>query len=96
MDITDIGKGSIVESVAGRDKGHIFFVLETIGEYALLVDGKIRRIEKPKNKKIKHLKFLAKREDFRVYSKIVSGIKPDNAEIRKAISFFVNSENESS
>jgi ribosomal protein L14E/L6E/L27E len=96
MDITDIGKGSIVQSVAGRDKGHIFFVLDTIGDYALLVDGKIRRIENPKTKKIKHVRFLARREDMRVYSKIAAGIRPDNAELRKAVALFADSENESS
>lgn len=96
MDIKDIGKGSIVQSLAGRDKGHIFFVLDTVGDYALLVDGKIRRIENPKNKKIKHVRFVAKREDMRVYSKITAGIRPDNAEIRKAIALFANTDNESS
>ena len=96
MDTTDISKGSIVESVAGRDKGHVFFVLDTVGDYALLIDGKIRRIENPKNKKLKHVRFLARREDIRVYSKVAAGIRPDNAEIRKALALFVNSGKESS
>ena len=96
MDSNDIGKGCIVESIAGRDKDHLFIVLETIGEYALLVDGKIRRIENPKRKKIKHVRFYAMRDDVRVYSKIVAGIRPDNAEVRKTISLFVNSDKESS
>ena len=96
MDTNDIGKGSIVESAAGRDKGHLFFVLDTLGEFALLVDGKIRRVENPKIKKIKHVRFLALREDLRVYSKIVAGIRPDNAEIRKALTLFVDSGKESS
>ena len=96
MDKNDIGKGCIVESIAGRDKGHLFIVLETFGEYALLVDGKIRRIENPKRKKIKHVRFYAMRDDIRVYSKIVAGIRPDNAEVRKTISLFVNSDKESS
>ena len=96
MDSNDIGKGCIVKSLAGRDEGHLFLVLDTIGDYALLVDGKIRRIENPKRKKIKHVRFFALREDVRVYSKIVAGIRPDNAEIRKAIALFVESDKESS
>ncbi len=96
MDNNDIGKGCIVESVAGRDKGYLFFVLDTIGEYALLVDGKIRRIENPKRKKIKHLRFVALREDVRVYTKIVAGIRPDNAEIRKTLSLFADPDKQSS
>ena len=49
--------GDIVYSLAGRDKDRIFIVLEVLDEnYALLCDGKLRTLQKPKKKKIKHLK----------------------------------------
>lgn len=50
-----IKKGSIVRAKAGRDKNNFFVVLETNGTYAQIADGKRRKVEKPKTKKIIHL-----------------------------------------
>ena len=51
----DIQKGSIVRALAGRDKGGLFVVLDTEGSYACIADGKRRRIQSPKRKKLIHL-----------------------------------------
>lgn len=51
----EIQKGSLVYSLAGSDKGKTFLVLEADKEYAYIADGKIRKAEKPKKKKLKHL-----------------------------------------
>ncbi|MBO5059393.1 MAG: KOW domain-containing RNA-binding protein [Clostridia bacterium] len=51
----DICKGSLVYSKAGRDKGELFLVLKTEGEYVYLADGDTRRVLKPKRKKLKHV-----------------------------------------
>jgi ribosomal protein L14E/L6E/L27E len=52
----DIEMGTIVVSTAGHDKSGIFAVIGlTHGEYALIADGKVRKLEKPKKKKLKHL-----------------------------------------
>ena len=49
--------GCIVIATAGRDKNRKFIVIKKIDElYVLIADGKYRRLEKPKMKKIKHLK----------------------------------------
>lgn len=49
--------GSVVYSTMGRDKGNYFMVLERVSDdYVLIVDGRYRTMEKPKLKKIKHLK----------------------------------------
>lgn len=50
---------NLVQATAGREQGKYFFVLETDGEYLLLADGKSRRIEAPKRKKQKHVRFIA-------------------------------------
>ena len=47
--------GQIVISKSGRDKGMIFIVLSTEGEYLYLADGKLRSMLKPKKKKLKHV-----------------------------------------
>ena len=43
----DIAKSMIVRSTAGRDKGKLFLVLGTEGDFLLLADGKTRRVERP-------------------------------------------------
>lgn len=48
--------GQVVRSLKGRDKGKIQMVIDILDEsHVLVVDGKRRKMEKPKKKKIKHL-----------------------------------------
>lgn len=47
--------GQVVYSKNGRDKGRPFVVLSVEGDYLYLADGKLRTLEKPKRKKIKHI-----------------------------------------
>lgn len=47
--------GSIVKAIAGRDSGKFFMVMTVDGTEAFIVDGKTRKLEKPKKKKLKHL-----------------------------------------
>jgi len=58
---TRISAGRIVRATAGRDEGGYFAVLGLFREkgiiYALIADGKERKIGKPKKKNIKHLVF---------------------------------------
>ena len=49
----EIGKSDIVLSVAGRDQGKLFYVMETDGAYVLVANGRERRLECPKRKKLK-------------------------------------------
>ena len=49
--------GSVVYSRAGRDEGNFFIVYGIVDDsYVLLVDGDIRKLDKPKKKKLKHVK----------------------------------------
>lgn len=49
--------GQVVKVSLGRDKGNLFFVVKIINnEYVLIADGKKRKLDKPKLKKVKHLK----------------------------------------
>lgn len=57
----DIALDSVVVSLAGHDKGGIFAVTGLSGaDYALLSDGKLRKLEKPKKKKLKHLRVIGR------------------------------------
>ncbi len=45
----------IVKSIAGRDKEDYFLIIDFDDDFLYLVDGKHRRLEKPKKKKKKHV-----------------------------------------
>ncbi len=48
--------GTMVFSLAGRDKGRIAAVVEVVDEnYILIADGRTRKTEAPKKKKLKHI-----------------------------------------
>ena len=81
--VSDIVISDIVVSVSGRDRGKLFFVVCRDGNYAMLCDGRSRRIENPKRKKIKHMRLEAKRLPNAL--KLRNGIKVTNSEIRKAL-----------
>jgi len=52
----NLSVGQLVEASSGRDQGKIFFIVRIIDEnYVHIVDGKTRKLDKPKMKKIKHL-----------------------------------------
>ena len=52
----EIYPGAVVVSTAGRDKDSYFAVLSVKDGYAYLSDGKIRKVDMPKKKKLKHLR----------------------------------------
>lgn len=47
--------GQFARSLAGRDKGRLYIILASEGEYVSLTDGKHRTAERPKRKKKKHV-----------------------------------------
>ena len=50
--------GKVVNSKAGRDMHRNFIVVGILNsEYVYISDGELRKIEKPKKKKVKHLNF---------------------------------------
>lgn len=84
----DISIAQIVKSKSGRDKGRLFIVYDILDDnYLLLVDGDVRRLAKPKKKKIKHLS---------VYNEVIEPLKEkilikekfNNAYIRKLLASY--------
>ena len=87
MEIAKIDQANIVRSDAGRDKGKLFYVLRTEGDFLLLADGKSRKVESPKRKKRRHVLFVAAEEN-RISGKIKGEEKITNSELRKALAAF--------
>ena len=88
----EITRAHLVEATAGREKGKLFYVMETEGEYLLLSDGKSRRVEAPKRKKRKHVRFIAE-DGGRVAEKIKLSEHVTNSELRKAIAAYGGQDN---
>ena len=77
-------KADVVISLNGRDKGKRFLIIDTEDEYSFLVDGKTRRLEKPKRKKNKHVKPDGTIGEH-LSAKLMAGDKITNSEIRRAL-----------
>ncbi|MBR3439839.1 MAG: KOW domain-containing RNA-binding protein [Clostridia bacterium] len=59
-----VEKGTLVLSLAGRDKGRLLAAVGSDDRNRILVcDGKERKIERPKSKNIRHLKMLEAKLD---------------------------------
>ena len=80
----EISRADVVVSLAGRDKGQLFFVLDTDDLFVYIADGKGRRLEQPKRKKRKHVRKLPQ-TDTRVAEKIRNGDKVLNSELRREL-----------
>lgn len=80
----DISRSDVVLSVAGHDKGMLFYVIDTDGVYVSLANGKERTVEKPKRKKNKHVRKLP-RENSLLAEKIRSGEPLLNSELRREL-----------
>lgn len=84
----DIVIGQVVKSRAGRDKGRIFLVLKILDqENVLIVDGDLRKLDKPKQKKLKHL-IVYNSVITELGHKLENKIKINNAYIRKLLEPF--------
>ncbi|KXG74760.1 KOW domain-containing RNA-binding protein [Thermotalea metallivorans] len=57
MDTTlEVSIGQVVKSKAGRDKDRVFIVIGIVDhQYVLIADGDLRKADKPKKKKVRHL-----------------------------------------
>lgn len=76
--------GGLAVSLAGHDKDDIFIILREDGEYVYLVDGNLRRLDKPKRKNKKHIQIIL-RKDEDLSRKLIDGTCVTDEEIRRFI-----------
>ncbi|MBO4540287.1 MAG: RNA-binding protein [Clostridia bacterium] len=77
--------GSIVYSRAGRDEGRYYMVTAILDDsYVTIADGSVRKLAKPKKKKIKHLKNTGEVLD-NIAGKLLTSAKIYDAEIFSAL-----------
>ena len=84
--------GDIVLALAGRDSDRLFVVVGALDEtYVLIANGKSRKADSPKRKKIKHIKLIRESgEDFIGSLNLKNG-KFTNSVLRKVISEYSES-----
>ncbi|CAK7025775.1 MAG: hypothetical protein PEPC_01089 [Peptostreptococcus russellii] len=52
----NLSVGQLVKASCGRDQGKLFIIVSIVDkDYVMIADGKSRKLDKPKLKKIKHL-----------------------------------------
>lgn len=91
----EITKSCIVRSVKGRDAGRLFVVYDILHEnFVLLVDGKLRKVEKPKKKKLIHVEFISENNDERLRADILANEKITNSRVKKCLSRYQKPEDE--
>ncbi len=60
--MTDSCVGMLAYSKCGRDRKRLFCVVAVLDtDFALIADGKLHTVEKPKKKRLKHLSFTEAR-----------------------------------
>lgn len=80
-----VALGQLVHSRAGRDKDRYFIIVGVVDEnYVLIADGDLRKISKPKKKKIKHLVFHNKFADD-IKRALLENKRITDADIRKSL-----------
>lgn len=84
--------GQIVISLAGRDKNKYFVVLDVIDNiFCHISDGRTRKMDAPKKKKIKHLR-LTEHSLLDVKRKIETGQTVTNSMIRRELKTFLDNQ----
>lgn len=76
--------GCFATSIAGHDHNNIYVIIDADDEYVYLVDGKIRKVNNPKKKKLKHVQ-LIKRTDNTIAVRINNNVALSNEDIKYAI-----------
>ena len=80
----EIFEGSVVISQKGRDKGRAFVVLYFVdASFAMIADGDTRPLEKPKRKRLKHLRACP--AQLRDIVEAYRGNQCKNSDLRKAL-----------
>ena len=73
--------GQVVLSKAGKDSGSFYAIIAEEGDFAYIADGRLRKVDKPKRKRIKHLaptKTVLKPEDFETDPKLRAALSKFN------------------
>ena len=88
--------GDIVVALAGRDSGKTFVVVGILdGSYVYIADGKSRKADFPKKKKIRHIELAGKAGDGFMQGLNLKNGKFTNSALRKITAAFRENQSQS-
>lgn len=76
--------GCFATSLAGHDHNNVYIIVDADDEYVYLADGKLKKVDNPKKKKLKHVQ-LIKRTDDTITGRINNNVALSNEDIKYAI-----------
>ena len=79
--------GYFASSLAGHDKCTVYVIIKADSEYVYLTDGKIKLLDNPKKKKLKHVQVI-KKKDSNIESKQKNNITITNEDVKRAIKIY--------
>ncbi|CAM2763071.1 KOW domain-containing RNA-binding protein [Hathewaya histolytica] len=89
---TDNPLGQVVYSKVGRDSDNYYVIIDVLNDdYVYIVDGRLRKIEKPKKKRCKHLIFTGIFSE-EIRASILNGKNISNSKIKKILDTIANKE----
>ncbi|WKY45434.1 KOW domain-containing RNA-binding protein [Eubacteriaceae bacterium ES2] len=90
--MNDLMVGQVVRSKAGRDKGQFMVVLSIIDDnYVYVSNGQLRKVSRPKKKKIKHLS-KTNHITMIIRNKMENSQEITNSDIKREIQSFLEPE----
>ncbi|MDO4492915.1 MAG: KOW domain-containing RNA-binding protein [Clostridia bacterium] len=80
--------GRLAVSKQGRDRGRTFLITGIVDDnHVTLSDGETRKVDRPKKKKLKHLRVLPEKAQ-EIAAQLNAGKIPQDSDVRKAIEAF--------
>ena len=80
--------GCFATSLAGHDHNNVYIIVDADDEYVYLADGKLKKVDNPKKKKLKHVQ-LIKRTDDTITGRINDNAALTNEDIKYAIKKYI-------
>lgn len=80
--------GQFATSKAGHDKGVLYIVVAEDGDFVYLSDGRLRRPDRPKKKRKKHIQPINAETDEDLKTRLLAGEAVRPEEVRYAIRKF--------
>ena len=77
--------GQFAASKAGHDKAQIYVITAVEGDFVYLCDGRLKPLEKPKKKRLKHIQIINTTVEEALLNKLRQGEAVLNEEIKYAI-----------
>lgn len=85
--------GNLASSLAGHDKGQIYFIIREDDEYVYLCDGRLKTTENPKRKNRRHIQIIKRGIDQELAARLAKGESVRDEEVKRTIKLYEQKQN---